>query len=89
MNVHNQLWPGLLEKFISDNKWIKKKWYDVKEQRVEYKINDDVVGTGYVDLIINDVVALELKSTKVTKWIIINNLGPIWKQWKYKSMIYI
>jgi len=71
MNVHNQLWPGLLEKVYS--KWLiselKKKWYDVKkEQRVEYKINDDVVGTGYVDLIINDVVALELKSTKVTKW---------------------
>lgn len=71
MNVHNQLWPGLLEKVYSN--WLiselKKKWYNVKkEQRVEYKINDDVVWTGYIDLIINDVVALELKSTKVTKW---------------------
>ncbi len=71
MNVHNQLWPGLLEKVYSN--WLiselKKKWYNIKkEQRVEYKINDDVVWTGYIDLIINDVVALELKSTKVTKW---------------------
>ncbi|HOG15648.1 MAG TPA: GxxExxY protein, partial [Candidatus Absconditabacterales bacterium] len=70
MNVHNQLGPGLLEKVYSKGliSELKKKGYDVKkEQRVEYKINDDVVGTGYVDLIINDVVALELKSTKVTK----------------------
>jgi GxxExxY protein len=71
MDIHNQLWPGLLEKVYSN--WLiselKKKWYNVKkEQRIEYKINDDVVWTWYIDLIVNDVVALELKSTKITKW---------------------
>ncbi|HKL44553.1 MAG TPA: GxxExxY protein [Candidatus Absconditabacterales bacterium] len=70
MNVHNELGPGLLEKvykkgLISE---LKKQGYFVKEEeKVEYKINDDIVGTGYVDLIFNDIIALELKSTKVTK----------------------
>lgn len=71
MNVHNELWPWLLEKVYK--KWLiselKKKWYSVKEEeRVEYKVNNEVVWVWYVDLIVNDVIALELKSTKVTKW---------------------
>lgn len=71
MKAHNQLWPALLEKVYK--KWLKhelqKMWYKVHEEtRVDYKIDDEIIWKWYVDLIINDTVAVELKSTKLTKW---------------------
>ncbi len=71
MHVHNELWPALLEKTYK--KWLKheleKKWYKVNEEtKIDYKIDNNIVWKWYIDLIINDVVALELKSTKFTKW---------------------
>ena len=71
MKAHNQLWPALLEKVYK--KWLKyelqKLWYKVHEEtKVEYKIDDEIVGKWYVDLIVNDSIAIELKSTKLTKW---------------------
>ena len=71
MKVHNQLWPALLEKVYK--KWLKhelqKLWYKVHEEtKVDYKIDDEIVWQWYIDLIVNDIVAIELKSTKLTKW---------------------
>ena len=71
MKAHNQLWPALLEKVYK--KWLKhelqKLWYNVHEEtRVDYKIDNEIVGQWYIDLIVNDTIAIELKSTKFTKW---------------------
>jgi len=71
MKAHNQLWPALLEKVYK--KWLKhelqKMWYTVHEEtKVDYKIDDEIVWKWYVDLIVNDTIAVELKSTKLTKW---------------------
>lgn len=71
MKVHDSLWPSLLEKVYKKGLVyeLKKNWYNVQEEiKIDYKIDNEVIWTGYIDLIINNEIAIELKSTKIIKW---------------------
>ena len=71
MKVHNQLWPSLREETYRKalKKVLEKNWFKVEEEKkIEYKVDWDIVWTWKVDLVVNDTIAIELKSTKVLKW---------------------
>ncbi|MFA5747948.1 MAG: GxxExxY protein [Candidatus Absconditabacterales bacterium] len=78
MKVHDALGPSLLEKVYKKGLVyeLKKNGYNVQEEiKIDYKIDNEVIGTGYIDLIINNEIAIELKSTKIIK-------GDYYKQLK-------
>lgn len=71
MKVHNELWPWLQEKVYVNwlKKILEKKWYKVEqEKKIEYKIEWDTVSFWRIDLVINDKLAIEVKSRKNISW---------------------
>lgn len=76
MKVHRELWPGLQEKVYVKwlTKLLKKAGYEVSlEKKIAYKIDGEMIAYGFVDILVNGNIALELKSRK-------NLLGDYYKQ---------
>lgn len=68
MKVHKELGPWLQEKIYL--KWLKKvlqdAWYKVEtEKKIQYKIDGEIIGYWSIDILVNDTIAIELKSRKI------------------------
>ncbi len=71
MKVHRELWPGLQEKIYQKGleKVLKKAWYKVEtEKKVQYKIEWETIWYWSIDILVNDTIAIELKSRKILEW---------------------
>lgn len=65
MKIHRELWPRLREVVYQNalEKLLKKEWFTVeKEKEIKYKIEWETVGTGFMDIVVNKKIAIELKS---------------------------
>ena len=68
IKVHKELGPWLQEKIYQKwlEKLLKKAWYKVEvEKKIQYKIDWETIWYWAIDILVNDTIAIELKSRKI------------------------
>ena len=87
MNIHNSLWPWLQEKVYHKAfiKKLKDLWFDVEsEKKIEIMLDSENIWYAKCDIIVNNTIAIELKSEPYINKKHFQQLRKYMKFWNYQ-----